>query len=104
MTYRSQGVNGLDGEEPLGEGPAGHCPACGRYAIADWIKTNRAGKEAEVTMNRDPKSPIQEPRAWSPSKRVSVGIFRRCKTPGNHLHESCSACGHAWLTAFASAT
>jgi hypothetical protein len=59
--------------------------------------------KATITGYTD-KSPLEHPRACAPLARVKVGWFRRCRKPGNHLHEHCRICGLRWLTAFAEGT
>lgn len=96
----------IEDAETLPVGPAPACPACGLRAIADYELVTRAtddgGREQiQVTMGRVEKSPLPDPVACSPVKRVRVGLFRNCKIDGSHLHERCKVCGHQWLTAFA---
>lgn len=65
---------------------------------------NTIGNGETVTMvlvGYHKESPLNYPVACTDSKRVSVGLFRRCKVARNHLHEHCKACGFRWLTLFA---
>lgn len=91
--------------ETLPIGPAKKCPACqfGRIIVDD---TGKKKLDAELTsayqaMAYHITSPILTPRACSPAKRISIGLFSRCRIDGNHLHESCKNCGHEWLSRFA---
>jgi len=101
VTYRSQGVNGFDGQV-LASGPAERCEAQREVASAEISTFPFVGDT--IGGSYKGTSPLAAPRACSPSRRVSVGWFRRCRLFGAHLHERCKVCGHKWLTAFASAT
>lgn len=100
--HRTPGETLPDGPAPLPKGPAKSCPACGLEAI-EKIESGylRNGKDARVTIGRTDNSPVPMPRACSPERRLPGGLFRSCKAPGRHLHESCKGCGAEWLTAFA---
>jgi hypothetical protein len=37
-------------------------------------------------------------RVCGQTKRVPVGVFRRCKVPGIHVHQKCRGCGGEWLS------
>jgi hypothetical protein len=79
----------IEDAETLPVGPAKRCPAC---------KTERL---THSSGEHNPYSKLPAPRACSPAKRVSIDWFNRCSIKGSHLHESCTNCGHEWLSHFA---
>lgn len=104
MSYRGAAERVEDGPDPLQKGPAKACPACtsrrilardGGYTVVE------TGKETSAILGYHPSSPILQPRACTPDRRLSLGWFFRCKRSGAHLHERCRVCGLQWLTSFA---
>lgn len=85
---------------PLPKGPTEKCPACGAKPVGKIELCGIMGACHRETIGRDPKSPLPAPRACTPGARVSIGLFRRCKVEGQHLHEACKVCGLRWLSAF----
>ena len=87
--HRTPGEVIADGPEPLPKGPAMACAGCGAKRVT-W-------GDGEYKAS----SPIASPRACVPTARVKAGWFRRCREPGEHLHERCKVCGLEWFTSFA---
>lgn len=100
MTYRSPSPR-VEDVEALPVGPCAKCVACGALAIGEFQRFR--AEEERVLVRRAKESPLPWPRSCTPARRVSTGIFRRCKVDGSHLHESCENCGHEWLSAFGGA-
>lgn len=87
--HRAPGEFLPDGPAPLKKGPAKACPACAATPSKHSDGTYTSG------------SNLPAPIACTPDARVTAGLFRRCSTPGAHLHERCKVCGLSWLTTFA---
>ncbi len=87
-TYRLPGQRPEDGPEPLPQGPAKRCRACGN---------------THVRTDDEEHKILKPPRACTPSSRIRRGFLwlLKCSIPGEHLHEECTGCGHRWLTLFA---
>lgn len=69
------------------------CPVCGVSAKYDAD----IRKDTVHLDGRNEKSPIPNPRACSPTRRVRLGLFHRCTEEGVHRHERCLRCGHNWV-------
>jgi rRNA maturation protein Nop10 len=94
----------VEDPETLPEGPAEKCPACGMqrlFASTQGANVADAKEPLVALVGYHSESPLNYPVACSRAARVSVGFLRKCKEPGNHLHEHCKECGFRWLTAFA---
>jgi hypothetical protein len=122
--YRTQGEVVPDGPEPLPKGPASRCRGCSAEAVPERVDVQHQTEKFYrwVDVGRHPRSPLPEPRACTPAKRVQVGTRKvlttvkrwwfwarvvladepvSCREPGEHLHERCRVCGLEWLTGFA---
>lgn len=72
------------------KGPDTTCPKCG---VSDRYYGRYHYKEGELAERK-----ISKPKFCAPGQRVVVGrhylLFKkRCKHPGNHLHQECKDCG-----------
>jgi hypothetical protein len=72
--------------KPRPKGTLTNCPLCGdrtstRYGMFGYY------------INAGPKVPA----SCQVGRRVAVGIFRRCKLDGVHLHQRCVTCGARWV-------
>lgn len=124
--HRTPGEVEPDPPAPLKKGPAKACKGCGATHILARldIANPREGVYRWVDVGRHERSPLPEPRACTPARRVQVGTRKaprtvrflwfwthtvfvdepvHCSEPGEHLHERCRVCGLEWLTAFAEA-
>jgi hypothetical protein len=95
--YRKPGEPIEDGPSLLPKGPASTCPACGADRITLLRTSDNAAK---AFVGYSDHSPLKEPCACTPKRRIEIGLWRKCKEPGNHLHEHCKVCHLQWLTAF----
>lgn len=105
FSYRTAAER-VEDPETLPEGPAEKCPACGMrrlFASTNGTSADDGKTPVAALIGYHHESPLNYPVACSKAARVSVGVFRKCKEPGNHLHEHCKACGFRWFTAFAGA-
>lgn len=106
LSYRN-GAERIEDSETLPVGPAQACPACGmKRLFASTNGSDVADSKTTIValVGYHSDSPLNYPTACTDSKRIKIGMFRKCKVPREHLHEHCKACGHQWLTAFAGAT
>jgi rRNA maturation endonuclease Nob1 len=69
-------------------GPRDSCPACGARTVE---RSDGSGRM---------ESCLGPPRACSPGRRLRIGWLARCAVPGEHVHQACKVCGHAWQTEF----
>lgn len=87
------------------KGPREKCPMCGAHKRA---KCSPCGLTSLAVNGVDdwscPRSKnhtvLFERLAGAPGAcwlGAPIGIFRRCREPGIHLHQSCKVCGHAWV-------
>lgn len=95
----------IEDVELLPKGPSATCPGCGATAmlVTRRIVHVNAKTEADAKIGYSNESPLPPPRACSPGRRISIGVFRRCNVDGSHLHERCKVCGNEWLSSFAGA-
>lgn len=88
-SYREPASAPTEGPLPLPEGPLGQCPACNkRYGIWTGPSWDRQWSYRDFP-----------PQICSPRRRLPSGLLRRCKVPGFHLHQQCTACQAVWVRA-----
>ena len=96
--------------EPLHKGPRKACPACGATTTArcDHCQADTPlapfsppGRCAKVTCQEKLRTVVRVtlPSACYPDARVRVSWLRRCRVPGDHLHQRCLACHAGWICA-----